>query len=162
MKTLACILIGAAALAGFVYLARTQTSEAEHVPWTRYGTSFYVNDTSYLCDLERSNILSSPPWTPSAPLPLRPDKAVEVARAELQNLVQDGRVWKVTAIDLRSLAVTRPAAENAWYFCVHFEPTTHPRLSRTNLPRYVENAVICVDFAGRPGVIRGYGKIDQK
>ena len=103
----------AVATATFAYFAYTQTQEAEHMPWTRYGTSFYVNESSYVCDLERSNILSSPRWTPSAPLPLRPDKAVDIARAEVQKLVQDDRVWKVSAIDLRSLAVTSPPAVKA-------------------------------------------------
>lgn len=153
MKAKAYPFLCAAALAAVVFIAHTQTVNLGSGPWTGYGGDFTFNRTSYFSLLFQSNIVATPRWQTSQPLPLPLDKAVKIARGELHKLVPDDRQWKLTSIELESLAVRAPSADDAWYYRIRFEPTARARLQGPNPPPYLDNVQIAVDFSGRPGVL---------
>jgi hypothetical protein len=137
-----------------VLIARTQTAlNLGAGPWTGHGGEFFLNRTSYLSLLYQSNILATPRWDPSQRLPVSLQKSVTIAREELRKLVPDDREWKLASIELASLAIRAPSADDAWYYRIRFEPTVHYRLNSPNGPPYVDTVQIAVDFAGRPGVL---------
>jgi hypothetical protein len=157
MKTKVLLSLLAAISASIAFFAHTQNVvNLGEGPWTSYGAGFTLNNTQYFSLLVQSNILATMRWEPSRPLPISMDKAVKIARGELQKLVPDDREWKLTSIELESLALRAPSADDAWFFRVRFEPTGHARLNGPNPQPYVDKVEVAVDFAGRPGKIETY------
>lgn len=152
MKPRNVLLAAIAASCLVASLAWTQAKDPDHLPYTRYGWRFYLHGKSLSSDLVRSDILSSPSWSPSEPLPLSPGKAVEVARTQLHTLVENESDWFPSEIILKCVGRTPPQdAYRAWYYGIRFDPTSRP--TPTNGPVRLESVVICVDLFGRLGTI---------
>ena len=97
--------------------------------------AFVLHGKTYSAMLSRAQVTASPEWTPSAPLPMSPAQAEEIARAELRKLVSDDSTWDVEEFGLRRF---RGEAQGKWIYV-----TPHYRHFRTVRIRvsYSEHAV---------------------
>lgn len=116
------------------------------------GWEFTFQGKAYDSQLAQSALRSSPSWSPAQPLPLSTSNAVEVARTQVATFTSDATNWHVSELQL--LCASRSPTQR-WYYAVHFQTTQRPFATTpgTTPPR-VEEIVICVDFAGRPGIIK--------
>ena len=91
-------------------------------------------------------------WSPLQPLPLSTSNAVEIARPQVATFTSNDTSWQVSEIQL--LCASRSPTQR-WYYAVHFQTTRRPFATTpgTTPPR-IEEIVVCVDFAGRPGIIK--------
>ena len=103
----------------------------------------HIGRTEYHSSISRAAVERGPKWTPSTPLPLSHERAVETARTALRKLVRSLSGWQLTEITLQRL---RNADPERWFFVIGFSKETG---------RASEHGVmqICVDFTGQPGSI---------
>ena len=116
------------------------------------GWGFTYQGKEYDSHLSQRALRSSPSWSPAQPLPLSTSNAVEIARTQVATLTRDATSWQVSEIQI--LCASRSPTQR-WYYAIHFQTTQRPFATTpgTTPPR-VEEIVACVDFAGRPGVIK--------
>jgi hypothetical protein len=150
MKNSKLIVLALATIVSFVLAGQTLTRGPEHVPSTRYGARFTLAGTNYGSFLVRRDILASPSWSPSEPLPLSISRAVAIAEGELHKLVAPEKGFYLKEVTLSCVGHTHPQdAYTSWYYLVYFEPI-HPSPGKIGLQ---ERVGIAVDLQGHPGAI---------
>jgi hypothetical protein len=105
---------------------------------------FVLHGKTYSAMLSRAQVSASPEWTPSAPLPMTPVKAEEIARVELRKLVSDDSTWVVEEFGLRRF---RGEAQGKWIYVVKLKSEDGPTSAAT------DRFVLPISFSGEPAQV---------
>ncbi len=183
MKKLICIIFTGIAVVAGTLLARTDglpltggvfewggkqyhsllsVSNSRTNPHSLTGHQFLWDGKLYDSLLSVSNLVASPSWAPADRLPLPMDKALEIARAELQKFAPAIKLWKVREIGLSVCIQKIGSEEQIWYYFVRFE--TRYSLDRPSSEPLAptRGVVVCVDMAGRPGFIETTDRVPSR
>jgi hypothetical protein len=120
------------------------------------GVDFTYQGKDYESRLSRQALLTSPSWSPLQPLPLNQSNAVQIAQAQVAAFASDPKSWMISEIQL--ICLNHAAKTQRWFYVIRFKAAQRPASAQTleaaRLLPPLEEIVICIDFAGRPGVIR--------
>ena len=103
--------IGVAATIAVIAFQRPSVEIASGSTWYSH-----IKDQRLAVLVSDSDLGSSPSWTPSAPLPLRPEDAIQLAQEALTTMAPSMRAWTFSELALRQ------ETPGHYFFTVTFRP----------------------------------------